>query len=34
MPLVPAFRKQRPADLYGFQASLVYIRRFRTVKDT
>ena len=33
MPLIPALRKQRQADLCEFEASLVYIASSRTARD-
>ena len=32
MPLIPALRKQRQADLSEFEASLVYIASFKTAR--
>ena len=32
MPLTPAFRRQRQADLCKFQASLVYKSSYRTAE--
>jgi hypothetical protein len=34
MSLVPAFSRQRQADLCGIEANLVYRASFRTVRDT
>jgi hypothetical protein len=34
MPLIPALRKQRQADLCEFQVSLVYRVSYRTVRAT
>ena len=33
MPLIPALRRQRQADLREFRASLVYGVSFRTARD-
>ena len=34
MPLIPALRKQRHANIYKFKASLVYTTSSRTARDT
>ena len=34
MPLIPALRRQRQADLCEFEASLVYIASSRTARAT
>ena len=34
MPLIPVFRRQRQADLWEFEANLIYRASSRTASDT
>lgn len=34
MPLIPAFKSRKQEDFFGFETSLLYVVRFRTVRTT